>query len=105
MKQLLSLALIFCAFQLARSANFSVNGMNFNLVSTTDKTVEITYDANNQDFYFGDIEIPEKITYKETEYTVVKVGAGAFKGCTYLFTVTLPPSITEIGGSAFYNCI
>lgn len=32
------------------------------------------------------------------------IESNAFDGCTSLATVTLPPSITEIGTAAFYNC-
>ena len=53
--------------------------------------------------YSGDIVIPEKIVYEETEYTVTGIGEKAFfqKDIT---SVTFPKSITSIGASAFMYC-
>jgi len=35
---------------------------------------------------------------------VVGIGASAFSGCTGLTSVTIPNSVTSIGGYVFYNC-
>lgn len=48
--------------------------------------------------------IPEKVLYKDTYYTVTGIGSDAFSGCKSLATVTIPSSVTTIGFRAFYNC-
>ncbi len=35
---------------------------------------------------------------------ITTIGSNAFKGCTYLSSVTLPDGLTTIGDSAFYAC-
>ena len=37
-------------------------------------------------------------------YTVDKIGNGAFTRCTGITSVTIPDSVTEIGSEAFYGC-
>ena len=37
--------------------------------------------------------------------SVVKIGRGAFEGCSYLGSVTIPNSVTVIGEGAFYGCM
>ena len=54
--------------------------------------------------YFGDIRIPEIVTYEGVDYNVTGIGNSAFAGCSGLTSVTIPNSITSIGGNAFYNC-
>ena len=54
--------------------------------------------------------IPAKVTYKNTEYSVTRIGSiiyydsGAFDGCTLLTSVTIPDSVTSIGSYAFNGC-
>jgi len=36
--------------------------------------------------------------------SVTDIGGGAFEGCTSLTSVTIPDSVTSIGNTAFYNC-
>jgi hypothetical protein len=38
-------------------------------------------------------------------YSVVKIGRGAFNGCSYLASVTIPETVIEIGEGAFYGCM
>ena len=61
-----------------------------------DGTIEITK-------YNGSAErltIPAKIAGK----TVTSIGYGAFAGCTFLTSVSIPDSVTAIGNRAFYYC-
>jgi len=52
--------------------------------------------------YSGDIVIPEKIIYDETEYDVKIIKDGAFSGRT-LNSISIPSSITKIGTNAFFR--
>ena len=48
--------------------------------------------------------IPEKITYEGKYYTVTRIRAFAFKGCSSLVSVVIPNSVTSIESYAFSGC-
>ena len=58
---------------IANAYDFEVDGIYYNILSTADKTVEVSY--NPSDLYSGDIVIPEKVTYKGVEFDVVMFNA------------------------------
>ena len=48
----------------------------------------------------GALEIPSKINGK----TLKEISTSAFRDCTGMTAVTIPASVTDIGGYAFANC-
>lgn len=63
--------------------------------------------------YSGNISIPSKVEYGGKQFTVTKIGGGAFSDVesnysnqdnTSLLSVTLPNTIREIGSGAFARC-
>ncbi len=54
--------------------------------------------------YQGDIKIPAKVKYNDTEYPVVAVNSYAFANCRSLTSVELPSSVISIGYGAFRYC-
>ena len=77
-----------------------INGIYYNL-DFNQKTAEVTNNPNN---YKGTIKIPETVTFKNSNYSVTRIGEDAFKYDSGLTSVTIGNSVTSIGGSAFYNC-
>lgn len=65
----------------------AVNGVLYN----KDKTILYLYPRKRTNVVFS---VPD----------TVKTIANAFMYCTYLKSVTIPDSVTEIGDNAFYNC-
>ena len=104
-----------------------VDGIYYNILGSG--AVEVTYNDNNDNYnsYSGDIVIPATVTYNGNTYSVVSIGASAFRfsdgltsvtipisvisiesyafcACTSLSSVTIPNSVTSIEDYAFYKC-
>lgn len=86
---------------IANAYDFEVDGIYYNILSTADKTVEVSY--NPSDLYSGDIVIPEKVTYKGVEFDVVMFNA-LWVDDQYadyspvINSLKLPKSIKRFGG-------
>ena len=83
--------------------DFEVDGIYYNIISSEDKTVEVTYNSYSGE-YTGAVTVPETVTYGEVLYNVTSIGSYAFGGCSGLTSITLPESLTTIGDEAFYVC-
>lgn len=53
--------------------------------------------------YSGDLVIPSTVTYKGVTYTVMRILENTFKDCYDLTSIAIPPTMKEIGPSAFWN--
>ena len=89
--------------------DFEVDGIYYNYLDKTAKTVEVTYKGSNSGLYYneytGSVTIPSSVTYSGTTYSVTSIGSDAFYGCSgFLTEVTIPNSVTEIGQNAFREC-
>ena len=89
----------------SKAHDFEVDGIYYNITSSTDKTVAVTYRGDSyssySDEYSGSVTIPATVTYSGTTYSVTEIGGYAFGGCTGLTSVNIPNSVTSIGGCAF----
>lgn len=92
-----------CASLTAFANDFRQDGIYYYITSKENRTVMVTSNGN-YGCYSGDIEIPQKVIYKSTTYTVTEISSGAFQVCRDLTSVIIPNSVTRIGGWAFTHC-
>ena len=88
--------------------DFTVSGVYYQITSSS--TVSVTYrsynDNDESDFYdtyytsWGDVVIPETVTYNGNTYTVTAIGNNAFHD-GYIKSVVIPNTVKTIGQSAF----
>ena len=105
MKKNFLLMLIMLLSAVSASAyDFVQNGIYYDIYSTTNKTVEVTYKDSNYNSYSGNVTIPSTVTYNGTTYSVFRIGSSAFESCSSLTSVTIGNGVTEIDNYAFYEC-
>ena len=103
------------------SYDFVVDGIYYNITSSSNLTVEVTYQNVYSGWYYdeyhctyvGNIVIPETVIYDGIKYQVTGIGENAFATSpssnlkSYMHnlkSIILPSSIKTIGESAFYMC-
>ena len=92
----------------ASAHSFEVSGIYYNITSSADLTVEVTYKGEYSiaydNEYSGAVTIPSTVTYNKNTYSVTSIGPDAFLYCNSLTDITIPESVTSIGDHAFYGC-
>ena len=83
----------------------------YNIIDSDDDVVEVTSPLPDGNLRWmghekpqGLLEIPAEVLFDGVRYTVVAIGDRAFAGCGDITRLVLPPTITDIGASAFSNC-
>lgn len=103
---LIALVLIFTAF-LSNAEKVQVGDLFYEINDDT-LTAKVTDNFDKEgNNYVGlptHIDVPESIRVGETGYTVTAIGSRAFEMCEGLVSVSLPNTLTAIGGSAFDGC-
>lgn len=99
-QMLMTIAVLLCSATV-HAYDFEVDGIYYNIISTTDLTVKVTSGDNN---YSGEIIIPSAITYKSRTLKVVAIGKEAFYNCSGITSIEIPNSVTTIENYAFSGC-
>ena len=100
-KILLTTIAVLLGSVMANAYDFEVDGIYYNIISSTDLTVEVT---SGDKKYTGEMIIPTMVNYKSKDLTVTSIGASAFYGCDGLTYISIPDSVRRIGAGAFDNC-
>lgn len=88
----------------AKNHDFKVDGLYYKIIA--DGKVEVTYEKKDSEKNyknFSAVTVPGQVAYKGLEYTVVKIGDGAFHK-SQISSVTFPKEVKEIGRDAFCRC-
>ena len=88
----------------ATAYDFEVNGIYYNINGTEATVTFKGYDNVHTGHYFGDVTIPESVTYNGVTYAVTAIGRSAFMNCTDPLRVTIPKTVTNIATFAFSGC-
>lgn len=99
-KQLLTTIAVLLCSVMAHAYDFEVDGIYYNIISSSDLTAEVTKGDNE---YSGEITIPSTITYKSKTLTITKINENAFTKSN-ITNVIIPNSITSIDDYTFYYC-
>lgn len=97
-KLLLLFAIVFATSISAQT--FSVDGVNYYVISSTTNTVGVTSSSS----YVGELVVPSMVQNAGATYTVVSILDAAFQGSTTLTSITIPNTVTEIRNNAFQFC-
>ena len=107
LKHLFTALLLLCT-TIASAYDFEVGGIYYNITSSIDKTVAVTYKGNSFDDYLDEynaaVTIPANVTYSGITYRVTGISEYAFARCVYLTNIEIPNSVTSIGNYAFAGC-
>lgn len=116
-KILIIIECIVCFTLNAAAYSFTYGGVYYQISSSTDKTVYLTYKCLygydeyeqevrqvNYGWNPSKVNILSKVKSGTNEYTVTGIGSSALKNCTSITSITIPNSVTSIGIEAFKDC-
>ncbi len=98
-KCLLAIMLLYCG--IIRIYAFKVDGIYYTISSSLNKELTVVAGGTTSwEYYKGAVVIPEEVNYNGETYTVTKIGKDAFWTQTYVTSITIPKTITQIGGTS-----
>ena len=104
---LATMSVLLCSLT-ANAHDFEVDGIYYNITSSTDLTVAVTFRGSKYDSYSneysGEIVVPHDVIYNGNTYRVMGINGYAFYYCRNLVSITISEGVTSIGAYAFYGC-
>lgn len=96
LRALMLVAAVLCV-EVTHAQTFAQDGFYYSVI----KPRELRIDSST--INAGDLFIPAQVKYDRSQYTVVEIGNGAFKGKN-IETITFPGTVRRIGDEAFSDC-
>ncbi len=84
--------------------SFEEGGIYYNITSSANMTVEVTYGRNYGEYKMTTVSIPNSVQHDDKVYYVTCIGSHAFSGCTDVSRVIFNSYITSVGSYAFSGC-
>ena len=88
--------------------DFEVDGIYYEIVDDISNIVKVTYKGSEcksfEHEYSGVLVIPQELTYRGINYTVEQIDNEAFRDCSKMTSITIPPSVWHVGIGAFSGC-
>lgn len=103
-KQMLITIVVLLCSTTGNAHDFEVDGIYYDITSTGNLTVNVTYKGTSENEYKGNVVIPSTVVYNNKTYRVTGIGYCAFEECDGLVSLTIPSSITNINSHAFLQC-
>ena len=107
MKNLFSLFVTLLVTTSLWAYDFQSGELYYTITSSSEPyTVEVTYQEYLNPANYSSLTtatIPASVTYNGTTYRVTSIGEAAFWACSFT-SITIPNSVTSIGGFAFEYC-
>ena len=100
MRHWLMMVALLCGLT-ANAYDFEVDGIYYNIISSSDLTVEVILGSNK---YSGAVSIPSTVTYNSKAYGVTGIGNYAFEDCDALTSIVISEGVMNIGFCAFGYC-
>lgn len=110
-KVITAIAIMLTATLPSVAHDFEVDGIYYNITSSTENTVEVThrgtFTSEYSGEYKGDIIIPDEVVYNNTTYKVTGIGSSAFydnRDNDNITSITVGNNVTYISKYAFNDC-
>ena len=81
--------------------SFTLDGLVYTVVDAANNLVEL---SGNDGTHPTSVNVISPISYGGTDYTVVSIGAGAFRGSDILMTFYADDNVKSVGEAAFAGC-
>ena len=82
--------------------DFEVDGIWYRALD--ENNAMVIQRPGEEDYYQGDVVIPEAVAYQDVTFMVTSIDAGAFEDCYDLTSVVIGDAVESIGENAFQGC-
>lgn len=82
--------------------DFEVDGIYYHALN--ENTAIVIKHPEMENYYCGDVVIPDSVTHQDMQFAVVGIDDRAFEDCSELTSVVIGNSVENIGEEAFQGC-